>query len=1174
MKRDFLKKGKLFFVFTLILCLTACSLVNRDLRGFLEYYTGSAAIAAEHMPELSGRANNGIRCISSDQDQTITFSLRNPQGYSGLVVNYIYANEEVEALGVKPEFHQSEDCLSMTMTFPKTFLQNLEKGSAKNSDGVVQKDLSGTIKVSHPTVLDLEFESYDFSLMVDTPPERIRGAMFQLTGTKSTNPNYVVAFNAYKVTGTVHAADTKHIYIGKNHWTFTGDFSTITPVEVEDGVSLSTSKPVSQLYDLDDNESTFTALTSEGYVPLYFKSNKICDDSGQVLTYKISIVDDYNLSANTTITNQPDKLQPPDFTTIDAKSWNKGESGEEDDIAYPADEESEEFRFVINHEGHTFYIDEDGEPRAGATCTNPIMIQYVVKQDGTVVQKGIKQAPVTLRLKSAVDYTVEAYAYSDGIIDSVNAGTKKFGVSRSNIYYVDAGVPAGGTGSKTKPYNTVEECFDTISQQCTNFNSSGPYVINLMSDISATDATVINLENKSYFANTEVTIQGYNRVRKIKVQKSSGSGSPKGISIPTSTPDMTLNLNNLEITNENGYGIMVYNDSNVIDLNLENVTVRDCNSNNEAGGIYFSNTNGKLALSNVTVTNNTCMTGGAFAGGGILLDKGSIEVKNQVIIKNNVWINTTSDEEKTSNLYLNKVDDNQIPIIIKGKLSAGSQIGVRCAVAPEGDEPVIFTEGYSIDNNNINPGLIFTSDDNIGITLDEDYSDGEVCLLLNRGSFTDILKSVSIKLNCRENYFIPGQSKTILITPKLHIYDEEKKGADYLNKLGWKTWLTCDGVTVGTVKTGTGSNIIYEIPASGLTEDVFVLHVQAWYNFDADNKSQIFDDEYILYPPKSMDKLSAAPTNGCYYVTEASELGRIKTWSISGSVFENVTFVLEKDITVNSVNNFCITKYSGIFDGNGKKITVNLTAGGTWFALFKEGDNCLIRNTTMNGTINTTYSTVGAFIGYAQGDNNDLESINVIENCINNVNITSDKTYVGGFVGFARSLCIRNSVNNGTIECNQTITRKADCNVGGFVGAIEAGSGVQLYIENCVNNGEIVKTDYTNIQNANKRAGGIIGGMDYPNISVKNVAMAGKITDGCEMAAILYKSYDKNFNNCYYLNGSGIGEWYLGTYNSNYVNGFSSKQQIVNQLNTWIDNQTDSFIYKKWKVESDKIVFN
>lgn len=734
MIRDLIKK--ILFVFGTFILVSSCKFFSADLKGFLEYYSGSAGVGDVKYPETVGVASNGKVCIDSKTEKSFKLLLRNPQGYksSDISVKYIFDDPNLcDNLSVAPSITLNDDLLSATMTFSQENLKKIDNGDVTDDDNNIIKDLSGVCRV-YANFSNSYFEGeYPVNFMVNSAPERIRGAMFQITGKKETTPNYVVAFNAPKIAGTVHEADTHHIYIGKNHWEFSGDYN-LTPVSVESGCSLSKTKP-SPLYDLDDNDSTFNSLASEGYVPLYFISNEIMDDSSRVVTYKLSIIDDYGLSTNTTITNQPNKLQPPDFTTIDAKSWNKGESGEEDGIAYPADEESEEFKFVINHEGKTFYIDEDGEPKAGATCTNPIMIQYVVKQDGTVVQKGIKQAPVTLRLKSAVNYTVEAYAYSDGIIDSVNADTKKFGVSRSNIYYVDAGAPAGGTGSKTKPYKTIEQCFNTIYQQYNNFHQNDDpneiysYTINLLSDISAQgDATFFipagDGRDYNYIKNTIVTVQGYGSVRKIRNIEVTGEEREAYSAIRVvDVPKMTLKLNNLEITSEYGAGIEA-NSSNAVDIELENVTVKDCNSNGVYAGLYF-NTTGKLTLSNTVVTNNRSINS-VVKGAGIFVNQGEIHLKNKVVISNNY-----DSVNQVSNLYLRKDGSSQTKVIIDGPLSVESRIGVTCQTEPTVEEQVIFTSGYGSNNSSVKPYDIFSSDKNYTVRL----KDNEVVLAKGGISF-------------------------------------------------------------------------------------------------------------------------------------------------------------------------------------------------------------------------------------------------------------------------------------------------------------------------------------------------------------------------------------------------------------------------------------------------------
>ena len=100
---------------------------------------------------------------------------------------------------------------------------------------------------------------------------------------------------------------------------------------------------------------------------------------------------------------------------------------------------------------------------------------------------------------------------------------------------------------------------------------------------------------------------------------------------------MTLKLKNLEITSEYGAGIEA-NSSYAVDIELENVTVKDCVSNGgwSYAGLYF-NTTGKLTLSNCTIVNNTArLDTDIGSGAGVYVNQGSIAVKNKVVIKDNV----------------------------------------------------------------------------------------------------------------------------------------------------------------------------------------------------------------------------------------------------------------------------------------------------------------------------------------------------------------------------------------------------------------------------------------------------------------------------------------------------------------------------------------------------------
>lgn len=704
---------KVFYILIIIFAFNSCKLFNADINAFLEYYSGTSAVADVSFPETSGRASNGLLCIDSKADKTFNLILRNPQGYStagDITLEYKFNNEYLQNdISFSPDIELNDDLITATMTFSKENLEAFDKGNIKDDDNNIIKDLSGVCRIYADFSGSYFDGDYPVDFIVNSAPDRIRGAMFQINGKKDTKPNYVVAFNAPAISGTVHEADTHHLYIGKNHWTFTGNYN-LTEVSVEPGCSLSTTKP-SSLYDLDDKASTFQSLSSAGYVPLYFTSNEKCDDSSRVVTYKLSIVDDYGLSSNTVVINKPNKLQPPVFSSLTDAS------------TYPAEEESGEFKFVINHYGDTFYLDEDGNEIAGATCQNPVMIDYVVKKSGTVIESGVKRAPVILNLPSATGYTVEAYAYSDGVIDSRNNTSKTFGVSRSNIYYVSQnGDDITGTGSRAKPYETIEQCFKEIQNQISSFGKNSSYVINLMSDISAQgDATFYippyNGSDYSYIENSTVTVQGYGGVRKIRnIEVTEEEREAYSAISVVHVPAMTLKLKNLEITSEYGAGIEA-NSTNAVNIELENVTVKDCYKDDSSAGIYF-NTSGKLTLSNCTVINNICRFSRTDSGkgAGIFVNQGSIAVKNKVVIKDNIWIDS-DDNQYSSNLYLTKNGEDQRVIQIEGPLTKGSEIHLNTQTVPTVDVPVKFTQGFVAKNSSLKPYNVFFSDENYAVRL-------------------------------------------------------------------------------------------------------------------------------------------------------------------------------------------------------------------------------------------------------------------------------------------------------------------------------------------------------------------------------------------------------------------------------------------------------------------------
>lgn len=175
---------------------------------------------------------------------------------------------------------------------------------------------------------------------------------------------------------------------------------------------------------------------------------------------------------------------------------------------------------------------------------------------------------------------------------------------------------------------------------------------------------------------------------------------------------------------------------------------------------------------------------------------------------------------------------------------------------------------------------------------------------------------------------------------------------------------------------------------------------------------------------------------GYYAITEIGHLYLIADMSNDG--LGPINAVLLTDIDLSEHRSLEIgnakTEFCGIFDGNGKTITIDMVTTTSNSGLFKYIKNSTIKNLTVDGTLNTKFTVSGGIVGVARGDN-------TIVNCISKVNTVStvdgDGTHAG-IVGvndgslnllnsaFVGSIIGENAYNNGglvgwTVEERQTI---------------------------------------------------------------------------------------------------------------------------------------------------------
>ncbi|WP_318661773.1 hypothetical protein, partial [Treponema sp.] len=298
-----------FVILASIFSFVSCDMFYKPVRAWFEYYTDNATIGKYDIVEVVGTSSSGIQCIESNDNKDIKLYLMNPIGYS-LACEYVFDNPEITASPGDVSFIQSQDKNVITLTFSQSFLHDVEMGNypIKDEGGTVigaQKDLSGTIKICTDDSVRRPFESFHISVIVNSAPPRIRGAVFQRNKTQDyarqngETAQFVICFNVPILSGTVHEKDTKKLSIGSEIYnlafTDSGSSTKVTISRPDGEVSkLGTAAP-DQLFNIDSNAQTFEAMNAaDGYIPLYYMSGIDPDIAANSNVSKtITLTDDY-----------------------------------------------------------------------------------------------------------------------------------------------------------------------------------------------------------------------------------------------------------------------------------------------------------------------------------------------------------------------------------------------------------------------------------------------------------------------------------------------------------------------------------------------------------------------------------------------------------------------------------------------------------------------------------------------------------------------------------------------------------------------------------------------------------------------------------------------------------------------------------------------------------------
>lgn len=168
--------------------------------------------------------------------------------------------------------------------------------------------------------------------------------------------------------------------------------------------------------------------------------------------------------------------------------------------------------------------------------------------------------------------------------------------------------------------------------------------------------------------------------------------------------------------------------------------------------------------------------------------------------------------------------------------------------------------------------------------------------------------------------------------------------------------------------------------------------------------------------------------SGSWLITNADDWNELAT---NLEAYNGGSFKLTQDISVSTMVGTEDQPFSGTFDGQGHKLTVNIETDIHWAAPFRHASNSTFRRLVVEGTMNVSNYGAGGLVGCA--DNVSLQG------CESKVTINSTRngdSAHGGIMGYARSGevnfydCVFSGLINSTVsDCCCGFIGWRDCNV-------------------------------------------------------------------------------------------------------------------------------------------------
>ena len=209
----------------------------------------------------------------------------------------------------------------------------------------------------------------------------------------------------------------------------------------------------------------------------------------------------------------------------------------------------------------------------------------------------------------------------------------------------------------------------------------------------------------------------------------------------------------------------------------------------------------------------------------------------------------------------------------------------------------------------------------------------------------------------------------------------------------------------------------------------------------------------VCVTAKAADLTGAGTEAEPYKITNASDWNTFADWIKNGKNADKY-YQLTTDIDgiFTMVGSDANHAFQGVFDGNGKTLTVNINGSEQGVAPFHYINSATIKKVTVKGNINSSDIHVGGLVGFAKHD-----STNTIDSCVVCAEITSSAadSMAGGIIGHAGK-------SKTTIQKCAFLGKIKAIYIGGICGWADGVSDTQLTIIKCFENGSYTDTTFFN----------------------------------------------------------------------------------------------------------------